>query len=117
MKTLKTIACTALALGLSACASSQHQIYWVSGSKAECSAGAGKMQCLRVSKNADLKQADWQYFYAPIEGFNFEKGFLKKIEVHASPLDPQTVPADASSIRYTLIKELEKMPDDPALYR
>lgn len=114
LKTFKPIAWAALSWGLEACASPSAHIYWVSGSKAECSAGAGKMQCLRVSPNADLRQAKWQYFYAPIEGFVFEEGFLKKIEVQATPLDPKTVPAGASSIRYTLIKELEKVADDSA---
>ncbi|VEH86397.1 Uncharacterised protein [Neisseria animaloris] len=92
-------------------------IYWVSGTKAECSAGAGKMMCLRVSKHPDLQQADWQYFYAPIKGFVFEEGILKKIEVRKTELVPETLPADASSIRYTLVRELEKRPDNPELYR
>lgn len=116
MKILPSLACLLPLSLLAACVSTpaptaDTQVYWVSGSKAECSAGAGKMMCLRVSKHPDLQQAHWQYFYAPIEGFVFEEGVLKKIEVRATALAPETVPADASSIRYTLIRELERKTD------
>lgn len=63
---------------------SSEQIYWVSGHKMPCSAGAGKMMCLRGSKHPEFHQASWQYFYAPIEGFVFEAGVAKKIKVHAT---------------------------------
>lgn len=50
-------------------------------------------------------------FYASIENFEFEEGFFKKIQVQETKLDPKKVPADASSIKYTMIKELEKQKD------
>ncbi len=92
-------------------ATTQEEVYWVSGEKAPCSAGAGKQQCLQVYKGEDLKNANWEYFYAPIEGFEFEEGYLKKIIVTAEELEAEEVPADASSIRYTLVEELEKQVD------
>ena len=39
------------------------------------------------------------------------QGYLYKIEVEEEQLDPQQVPADASSIKYTLVSVLEKNED------
>ncbi|GIM49015.1 META domain-containing protein [Capnocytophaga stomatis] len=102
-----------LAIGgvISACSTSKEQIYWVNSAKADCNAGAGKAQCLQVSKKEDLNKAQWEYFYAPIENFVFEEGFFKKIQVKETQLDSKNVPADASSIKYTMIKEIEKQKD------
>lgn len=86
-------------------------VFWVSGIKTECSAGAGKMNCLNVYRGDDLANSKWELFYAPIEGFQFEEGIMKKIEVNEEKLDGKPQPADASSIKYTLVKELEKQPD------
>ena len=102
------LATTVLLLGFS-CTTQKNTILWVSGTKTECSAGAGKMMCLQVHRGEDLSAAKWENFYAPIEGFSFEEGYLKKIEVREEQL--QNVPADASSIKYTLIKELERQLD------
>ncbi|MCB0516393.1 MAG: META domain-containing protein [Chitinophagales bacterium] len=111
MKFLTTsIVFTSLLL-LQACTSTKNSTLWVSGIKTECSAGAGKMECLNVYKGNDINNPQWENFYAPIEGFNFEEGFLKKIEVKEEKLDPKNAPADASSIKYTLLKEIEKKPD------
>lgn len=96
MKILKNLVCLLPLSLLAACASTpppaDTQVYWVSGSKAECSAGAGKMMCLRVSKHPDLQQAHWQYFYAPIEGFVFEEGVLKKSKCAPPHLPPKPYP-------------------------
>ncbi|GJH40187.1 hypothetical protein RCZ04_07370 [Capnocytophaga sp. HP1101] len=84
-------------------------VYWVNSTKLDCSAGAGKMECLQVYKGDDLSNAQWEAFYAPIEGFAFEEGFFKKIEVSEQPL--KDVPADAPSVAYTLVREVEKVKD------
>jgi len=96
-----------------ACTSTKksNSIYWVSGIKTECSAGAGKMQCLNVHKDENLENPNWEYFYSNIEGFEFETGYLQKIEVKVEELDKANVPADASSLKYTLVKVLEKQKD------
>ncbi|WP_392419629.1 META domain-containing protein [Capnocytophaga canis] len=96
---------------ISACSTSKEQIYWVNSVKVDCDAGAGKAECLQVSKNEDLDKAQWEYFYAPIENFVFEEGFFKKIQVKETQLDSKNVPADASSVKYTMIKEIEKQKD------
>lgn len=99
------------------CSQTKSSIFWVSGIKTECSSGAGKMMCLNIHRGEDLSNADWEIFYAPIEGFVFEEGFLKKIAVKEERLEVKNVPADASSIKYTLIRELEKEPDTRVLVK
>lgn len=89
----------------------QNSIFWVSGFKTEASAGAGTRQVLRIHRGGELDDPQWENFYAPIEGFEFEEGYLQKIEVKEEKLDASEVPADASSIKYTLVKVLDKQKD------
>jgi len=93
------------------CASTKpnNKILWVSGYKTEAS-GVGKMQVLNIHNGENLDNQKWENFYSPIEGFNFEEGYLKKIEVKEEKVE--NVPADASSIKYVLVKELEKTIDN-----
>ncbi len=67
------------------------------------------MHCLNVHQGEDIENAEWEHFYSEIENFEFEEGYLKKIKVKKE--EKENVPADASSIKYTLINELEKQPD------
>jgi heat shock protein HslJ len=91
--------------------SNDNQIWWISGVKTECSGVAEKMKCLNIYKGKDINNPTWENFYPNIEGFEFEEGYLKKIEVKTEKLEPKDVPAYASSIKYTLVKELEKIVD------
>lgn len=112
---MKHILLFAFALLISACTpSGQHSVYWVNSYQVDCS-GIGPMKCLLVQKNETLVDSAWQTFYAPIEGFEFEPGFLYKISVTEEKLDSSEVPADGSSIRYTLVKILDKSPDPKML--
>ncbi|CAM1339275.1 META domain-containing protein [Tenacibaculum aestuarii] len=90
---------------------STEEVFWVSGIKTECSAGAGKMNCLNVYKGNNIAEATWELFYAPIEGFIFEEGTLQKIKVKVERLNPKDVPADASSIKYTFLEKIESQAD------
>lgn len=100
---------------LSACSNSKLNSnstkIWVSGYKVVASAGAGKSMVYLVNKNLDYKEGNWEYFYAPIDGFSFEEGVLKQIEITEEKLDTSTVPADASSIQYTFVKDVQALPD------
>lgn len=112
MSLLKTmLPITIIATLFTSCNSIKTTTYWVNSVKTDCSAGAGKMQCLQVYKGVDVDKATWSSFYAPIEGFEFEFGYFQKIEVTETALDPKDVPADASSIKYKLVKVLEKKQD------
>lgn len=88
--------------------SESKQIWWVSGVQTECSTGAGKMNCLNIHKNEDRNNLKWETFYSKIEDFEFEEGYLKKIEVKIEKRKAQDIPADGTAFKYTLVKELEK---------
>lgn len=123
MKTIKILFATLISIILlQSCANSNKiqkndNTFWVSGVKVETSNGAGKIENFLINKNDDYKTGVWQNFYAPIAGFTYEEGYLKKIEVATKVLDKNTVPADASSIQYTLVKEIDKQQDDRALLK
>lgn len=94
---------------LQSCSTQKTNVYWVSGIKIDCNKGAGNAQCLTVYKGKDIENPKWENFYTAIEGFKFEEGILKKIEVKEVKLE--SVPQDASSIKYTMVKELERTRD------
>lgn len=70
--------------------------------------GVAPMECLQIRKAGSNA---WELFYAEIEGFQYEPGYLYRIRVREEKLDPSRVPADGSSIKYTLISVEEKSPD------
>lgn len=67
--------------------------------------GVAPQKCLQVKEDPD---GEYQFFYSNIEGFTFEPGYeyelLVSVETVANP------PADGSSLRYTLIEVVNKMP-------
>ncbi len=91
-----------------ACASQKNStVYWINSYTVDC-VGSGPQKCLLVQKNIAISDTAWHTFYAPIEGFDFEPGYLYKISVEEEKLDANKVPADASSIKYKLVKIIEK---------
>jgi heat shock protein HslJ len=66
--------------------------------------GAGPMTCLQVAESAD---GPWTLFYDPIDGFTHEPGYLYELKVSVSQR-PTPVPADASSLSYTLVEVVSK---------
>lgn len=113
MTLFKTFSILTLILMMSSCGSKKDTTatYWVNSVKVDCDAGAGKAQCLQVTKADDYENAEWSNFYSTIHGFTFEPGFLQKIEVTETELEAKDVPSDASSIQYDLVKVLEKKSD------
>ena len=65
--------------------------------------GVGPQQCLNVRESAE---AEWTLWYDPIEGFEHEAGYEYRLMIRETQVD--NPPADASSIRWTLIEVLEK---------
>lgn len=92
------------------CSTTKDSIYWVNSAKFDCM-GVGPMKCLQVQKGKMVDDNNWQNFYSIIEGFDFEPGYIYKLKVKEEKLPLDQLPADASSIKYTLIKELEKLKD------
>lgn len=76
----------------------------VSAETKECDHGTMKTQCMLVKERPT---AEWQYFYNNIEGFSYEKGFDYVLSVKTERV--ANPPADASSIKYTLIKQISKI--------
>lgn len=89
--------------------------FWVSGIKVETSNGAGKSENFLINKSEDYKKGTWQNFYNNIDSFNYEDGYMKKITVQTKELNKNEVPADASTLQYTLVKEIDKVADNRAL--
>ncbi|WP_051285130.1 DUF4377 domain-containing protein [Aequorivita capsosiphonis] len=85
-------------------------IFFVNSSRADCT-GVGPMKCFQTQESDTLDPEGWQLFYAGIEGFSYQPGYIYKLLIKKEKLDPATVPADASSIKYTLVKVLEKNKD------
>lgn len=95
---------------------SSEQLYWVNSWQRACQ-GVGEMLCLQVQKvnqnnpkNPDIES--WQLFYAPIEDFDYELGYVYQIRLKETRLPAAQVPADASSIRYELLEVLDKQADE-----
>ncbi|QOG90671.1 DUF4377 domain-containing protein [Flavobacterium columnare] len=69
-----------------------------------CNTGVMESQCLQVKWAKNKK--DWEHFYSNIEGFKYEQG--NEYELIIKEEKVENPPADGSSIKYTLIKEISK---------
>lgn len=67
--------------------------------------GVAQQSCL-LTKPAEQANADWEYRYSGIEGFDFEPNYEYTLLIKNTPIS--NPPADASSIHSTLIKVIEK---------
>jgi hypothetical protein len=67
--------------------------------------GVSEQLCFLVREDVN---AEWQYFYDQIQGFEFEPGYTYKLLVHRSRVDNPA--ADQSALRWRLIRVLEKVP-------
>ncbi len=102
------------ALALNTCRNESNEktpktILFINSEKVDCT-GVGKMKCLQIQES-DTLTSNWNNYYGTIEGFEYEPGHIYKISVKKKELDPATVPADASSIKYYLVEVIEKNED------
>lgn len=102
MKTIKYAALLFVTAVLFSCSTANKTLYIASETQ-PCT-GVGKMECMLVKK--DKNQADWEYFYSNIEGFTYETGYEYELLVKESHIEHP--PADAPSIKYTLVKIVNK---------
>lgn len=107
-----------LLLGLAACATAQapdapdapdagsgeERTIYVGPELVECT-GVGPQMCMQIKESPE---DDWQLFYDQIEGFDYEPGYDYELVVRVE--DVENPPADASSLRYTLVEEVSKTP-------
>lgn len=88
---------------LSACQNTPAtETLYVKDQLADC-IGVAPMKCMQVRSQPG---ESWSFFYQQIEGFTFEPGYNYQLEVTKEKLT--NVPADASSLRYQLIKVVSK---------
>lgn len=83
------------------------KIYWVAGTMVDC-IGVAKMNCIQIQEGNKIEDNNWRLFYNDIEGFEYEPGYLYKLIVKEETLPIETLPADASSLKVSLVKVLEK---------
>lgn len=89
---------------LASCNTPKDTVKMTVASEKRTAMGVGPMEVLQV-KEGDAK--DWSFFYSNIEGFTFEEGYEYVLEVKKEKVEAP-VPADASSIKYILVKEVSK---------
>ena len=76
--------------------------YTIASEKGDC-VGVAPRKCLLVKKGDATK---WTNFYSNIEGFDYKSGHEYVLDVKEEKLEH--VPADASSIKFTLVKTVSK---------
>lgn len=90
---------------LSTCSDkSENKTIWINSYQVDC-VGVGPMKCMLVKTEKD---AEWINLYQKIEGFDYQSGYKYQLEVKVDTVDVATLPADASSLRYTLVEEVSK---------
>lgn len=67
-------------------------------------------RCLQIKRGADLTSGKWENFFADIEGFDYEAGYLYRLRVKKSAR-PKPIPVDVGGTIYTLVEIMEKRPD------
>lgn len=72
--------------------------------RVECQ-GEGQRLCLLVKEDPD---AEWEFFFDEIEGFEFEPGFIYVLRVGRHRVE--NPPADGSNFRWVLVEILSKTP-------
>ena len=84
--------------------------YWVNSAKVDCE-GVGAQTCYQIQRGDTLRDEGWELFYGDIEGFEFEPGQLFHLRVEEKKVDPEKVPADGSSMKYTMVEFISRTPD------
>ena len=85
------------------CNSAKVTRYTIASETRNCE-GVVPQKCLLVKKP---NQANWEFFYNNIEGFDYTEGYEYIIDVKEEKR--KNVPADASALRYILRKEVSKI--------
>ncbi|RKT01925.1 DUF4377 domain-containing protein [Chryseobacterium defluvii] len=83
-------------------ANENEKTFIVGPETADCT-GVAPMKCLQVKEK---QEESWTNFYSNIEGFTYEPGYEYVLKVKTEKI--ANPPADASSIKYTLIRQVSK---------
>lgn len=87
----------------------KNETWWINSARKDC-VGVGPMSCLQIQKGEDFDASNWQLFYDLIEGFEYEPGYIYQIKVNVTK-KAEPIPADASSLKYELVKIVSKEMD------
>ncbi|WP_353190103.1 META and DUF4377 domain-containing protein [Pandoraea pnomenusa] len=79
----------------------------VDSQMADC-VGVAPRKCLRVRNADDSGKAPWELWYANIDGFDWKPGVEYRVKIHGEPV--ANPPADASSMRWTLVEVIRETP-------
>ncbi|MEZ4557560.1 MAG: META domain-containing protein [Caldilineaceae bacterium] len=90
-------------------ADGEEKTLYVGPTQADC-VGVAPQLCLLVKEDPD---ADYTYFYSNIDGFTFVPGYEYELRVQVTPVE--NAPADASSLRYTLVEVVDQTEVGPTL--
>lgn len=85
------------------CSDGPKKVLWLIASKKVDCSGVAKQECLQIKEDG---KKEWSLFYDQIEGFDYTEGFYYKIKVEVTQVEHP--PADGSSLKYKLLKILEK---------
>lgn len=80
----------------------------VASQQVDCEGAHGPQKCLQIKEVLAKK---WDMQYDGIVGFTYEPGYVYKLQVKKEQL--KNPPADASSVRYTLLEVIKKEKDLP----
>ena len=93
-----------LTLAFGACSQGRVVRMWVGPDLVDC-VGVGPQKCLLVKES---EEADWEFFYDGIEGFDHIEGVSYVLEVEITEIEDP--PADASSLHHRLVRIVESTP-------
>ncbi|VVD97235.1 META domain-containing protein [Pandoraea cepalis] len=85
----------------------EDRIVDVDSQMADC-VGVAPRKCLRVRNADDSGKAPWELWYAHIDGFSWKPGVEYRVKIHGEPV--VNPPADASSMRWTLVEVIRETP-------
>jgi heat shock protein HslJ len=90
---------------LAACsAGGEEKTLYVGPTTVDCE-GEGPQQCFLIKENPE---DDWQLWYEPIEGFDYQPGFTYELVVEEQTIEDP--PAGASSVKLELVEEVSRQP-------
>ncbi|MET4684690.1 DUF4377 domain-containing protein [Brevundimonas faecalis] len=81
---------------------------YVAAETRPCSTGVARVECLQVRESVDQP---WTLHYFGYEGFEHKPGVEYRLRVRGTPV--ANPPADASSVRWSLIEILDQKPARP----
>lgn len=82
------------------------KIVYVGPSKVNC-VGVAPQKCLQIKEGS--LDGNWQNYYSSIAGFDYEPGYTYKLRILEEKVE--NPPADASSLKWTLISIESKTPE------